>query len=435
MNKTKEHSNLIAVIVIFIFICGIMSAQASATDVQDSWLQITKDTEEPPYIKQFASAEEALASFKKSNTLLDQDVLFFGKEEGHYKLVQYFDDREIYAWTTTEYWKYYSSISSMISFRFFYVLALPPDITSEALQDGMVGTSYSQTLSATGDAPITWTIETGSLPAGLTLSGDTISGTPTTEGTSVFQVKAANNADYVTKELSITIDAAPVVPEITPPPVITPPQELPEPIPAADEASIVEAQILSVSGEKDIPDSSFALLQLQAKKVTKNSIKIGWKRVGGAVKYVIYQNKCGQAYRKYTEQTGTTITQKKLQKNTYYKYIVAAVDGRGNVLARSKAIHVATKGGKKGNVKKVTSGSSKVTLKIKKTTKIKAKAISESGKVKVAKHRGLSYESSDMKVATVSKSGKIKAVGTGKCTIYVYAQNGAFAKVKVTVKR
>ena len=97
----------------------------------------------------------------------------------------------------------------------------PPVITTTTLQGGKAGAAYSQTLAATGTAPITWSIESGSLPAGLTLSGNTISGTPTTAGTFTFKVKAANGAGSDTKELSIVIQAAPVEPG--PPPVITSP--------------------------------------------------------------------------------------------------------------------------------------------------------------------------------------------------------------------
>ena len=99
--------------------------------------------------------------------------------------------------------------------------AQAPSITTTTLPGGKVGEAYSQTLAATGTAPIAWSIESGSLPNGLTLSGNTISGTPTTAGTFTFEVKAANGAGSDTKELSIVIQAAPVEPGS--PPVITSP--------------------------------------------------------------------------------------------------------------------------------------------------------------------------------------------------------------------
>ena len=85
----------------------------------------------------------------------------------------------------------------------------PPSITTDTLPDGKVGEAYSHTLTATGTAPITWSID-GGLPAGLSLNKDTgeISGTPTADGTAKFTVKAENSAGSDTKELSITITKA-----------------------------------------------------------------------------------------------------------------------------------------------------------------------------------------------------------------------------------
>jgi len=84
-----------------------------------------------------------------------------------------------------------------------------PTITTASLPDGTVETAYSQTLAASGDTPITWTLESGgTLPTGLTLStAGVISGTPTTANTSTFTVKAANTAGSNTKQLSITISS------------------------------------------------------------------------------------------------------------------------------------------------------------------------------------------------------------------------------------
>ena len=83
-------------------------------------------------------------------------------------------------------------------------------ITTDTLPDGKVGEAYSQTLSADGTTPITWSVENGDRPTGLSLNKDTgeISGTPTAAGTSTFTVKATNSAGSDTKELSITITKA-----------------------------------------------------------------------------------------------------------------------------------------------------------------------------------------------------------------------------------
>ena len=85
-----------------------------------------------------------------------------------------------------------------------------PSITTDTLPNGKVGEAYSQTLTADGTTPITWGIDSGNLPAGLTLDEATgeISGTPTAAGTASFTVKAENSAGSDTKELSIAIAKA-----------------------------------------------------------------------------------------------------------------------------------------------------------------------------------------------------------------------------------
>jgi len=83
----------------------------------------------------------------------------------------------------------------------------PPVITTTSLSNGVVGTAYSQTLEARGATPITWSILSGTLPAGLSLNANTgvISGTPTTAGVSAFTVKATNSLGSDSKLLSITV--------------------------------------------------------------------------------------------------------------------------------------------------------------------------------------------------------------------------------------
>ena len=90
-------------------------------------------------------------------------------------------------------------------------ITIAPTITAESLPDGEVGTAYSQTLTATGDTPITWSVS-GTLPAGLSLDAATgiISGTPTTEKTSTFTVTATNDSGSDSKEYTLTIKAVPV---------------------------------------------------------------------------------------------------------------------------------------------------------------------------------------------------------------------------------
>ena len=74
------------------------------------------------------------------------------------------------------------------------IVSAPADlvITTTTLPGGTVGTAYSQTLAATGGiTPYSWSISSGTLPAGLSIGSSTglISGTPTTPGTSNFTVR------------------------------------------------------------------------------------------------------------------------------------------------------------------------------------------------------------------------------------------------------
>ena len=69
-----------------------------------------------------------------------------------------------------------------------------PDIKIKPnhLPNGTVGNPYSKTITASaGTAPYAFTVQSGSLPDGLTLStGGVLSGTPTAEGTFMFEVVA-----------------------------------------------------------------------------------------------------------------------------------------------------------------------------------------------------------------------------------------------------
>jgi hypothetical protein len=87
-------------------------------------------------------------------------------------------------------------------------------ISTTSLADGQVGGSYSATATATGGTtPYTWSLASGTLPAGLTLGGSTgtISGTPTASGTSSFTLKVTDSsspAQTASQAYSIVISAA-----------------------------------------------------------------------------------------------------------------------------------------------------------------------------------------------------------------------------------
>jgi hypothetical protein len=88
------------------------------------------------------------------------------------------------------------------------VTASPLVINTTSLPSGTVGTTYSSSLSASGGTPgYSWTVTSGGLPAGLTLSsGGQISGTPSTSGTSNFNVQVTDSGSQsLSRALSISI--------------------------------------------------------------------------------------------------------------------------------------------------------------------------------------------------------------------------------------
>ena len=87
----------------------------------------------------------------------------------------------------------------------------PPQVQTSLLQNGNVGVAYSATLTATGGTkPYSWSLKSGSLPAGLSLDSATgaITGTPTQSGSFplVFDVTDLYNAAGASGNLNVTID-------------------------------------------------------------------------------------------------------------------------------------------------------------------------------------------------------------------------------------
>ena len=196
--------------------------------------------------------------------------------------------------------------------------------------------------------------------------------------------------------------------------------------------------------------TGFRRLRARSVKQTKTSVTLQWNIIKDADGYFVYGNRCNTGTKSYKYRKLATIiggdistwTQKDLKKGTYYKYVVKAyrlVNGKKVVTDTSISVHAVTGGGKYGNAKAVSvtqignkKNVSKITLKMGKTAQIKAKEVKKDKKIE--RHRKLCYESSNTKVATVTPDGLIRATGKGTCTIWVYAQNGVYKALKITVK-
>jgi hypothetical protein len=101
-------------------------------------------------------------------------------------------------------------------------------LSADGLPDGTVGSPYSARFSASGGTePYRFSIVAGAPPAGLRLTvGGTMSGTPTTRGTSSFTVQVTDaNSVVDRRQFSVTIQA----PAVTPSPTVTPTENVAAP--------------------------------------------------------------------------------------------------------------------------------------------------------------------------------------------------------------
>ncbi|MBP3872758.1 MAG: Ig-like domain-containing protein, partial [Lachnospiraceae bacterium] len=173
-----------------------------------------------------------------------------------------------------------------------------------------------------------------------------------------------------------------------------------------------------------------------------NKVQVRWGSVTGADTYEIYAGYCGKKkYEKImTVHAGSKLTfnrlnGKKLNPKKAVKAYVAAYRNGVNI-GRTIIGHAAGPKNSYTNAKKVKTSKSTYKLKQGKTAKIKAVTVKEkNGKRLVGKSHGPEYRyaSSDENVAVVDKKGRIKAVGTGTCNIWIFAQNGRSRKVTVRV--
>lgn len=181
---------------------------------------------------------------------------------------------------------------------------------------------------------------------------------------------------------------------------------------------------------------------------TGKSIKVTWGKVAKADGYDVYMAYCKKG--KYTVVKSVksaktlSVTINKLdkkavnQKDNVKCYVVAYKKVAGKKVTIGKSITGHAVGKKNTTVtdaKKIQVRKSAYSLNKGKTAKIKATIVKKNNKLPLFGHTAkFRYDTSNKKVATVSKDGKITAKGKGTCYVYIYAVNGCAKKVKVTVK-
>lgn len=104
------------------------------------------------------------------------------------------------------------SIPQKAAAQLSVTIVAPLSITTTSLLNGILNVAYTENLDATGGVPpYSWSITTGSLPSGLSLSAaGVITGTPTTPGTFSFTVQASDTESPLqtaATQLAITVNA------------------------------------------------------------------------------------------------------------------------------------------------------------------------------------------------------------------------------------
>lgn len=133
----------------------------------------------------------------------------------------------------------------------------------------------------------------------------------------------------------------------------------------------------------------------------------------------------------------TSYTVQDLKEGTNYKFQVKAykkIDGKKYIIMSSKLIHTITESKKYGNPAKVVTDTKSVKLTVGKSITVSGQLLMPEDK-KLKEHTAvLRYETSKSEVVSVNSKGKITAKSKGSSYVYVYAQNGVYAKIKVTVQ-
>ena len=216
------------------------------------------------------------------------------------------------------------------------------------------------------------------------------------------------------------------------------------------DASVIADHVIIEAAQDMTPKAVKQVFLAKAKAKGKKALKIDWMKYQGAGGYDIFMCDCDNGAEKHTQKLIKTIkgnktfawTKKGLKAKKKYKIYVKAwkmQNGKKTYLAMSNTMHIFTSGkmGKYTNPKSVTVNTKKVTLKAGKSYKINAKVnkLKKNKKLMPATHtKVLRYISSNPGVATVSGAGVITAKAKGKCTVYVFAANGARQAVAVDVK-
>jgi len=282
---------------------------------------------------------------------------------------------------------------------------IAPTIITATLPNGVVNTAYSQTFTATGDTPITWSLESGTLPTGLNLLGSgIISGTPTTAGAFNFSVKAINISGSNTKQFSITIT--------------TTEGGSTQSIDGTWVSSI--GMQITINGSTGVINQYGTLNLLSQDAVNKGYVKIGdqfWRNLISTGNLTWSGQQLGITYNTSSPNVAT---------GTGWMDNTFTLSADGQKLTVGTAIY--TRGGGGTAVTGVTLDQTSLNLTVGVTATLTATVAPST-----ATNKAVTWSSSNANVATVN-SGTVTAVAIGNATITVTtADGGKTATCAVTV--
>lgn len=299
--------------------------------------------------------------------------------------------------------------------------------------------------------------------------GSLLSGMPSEVGE--YEVTAAvpsENPHYQGEvTIAFSIQKMPVTPSPTPTatPEATPAHITESPIPTITAAPIPTAAATIPMWDKTatpdttkesegtivptvslIPEKQDASLALTGEvKAAKHKVTLQWQEIDGAEGYLIYAAKCNRNEKKtkfkrikeISSGSQVRFVHRKCAKNTWYKYRIKAyrvVNGKKVVFAEAMELHILTKGSKKiTNPSGISVSQKNINLKAGEKGNIKAKVLLPKGKKTKWHIEKIRYIALNPLIASVSRSGVVRAKQKGNCEIYVVTQNGIKKKLTITV--
>ena len=249
--------------------------------------------------------------------------------------------------------------------------------------------------------------------------------------------------------------SATVEPQVTEKPEVTV-----EPEVTVQPEETVKPEVTVAPETTPIPDSTITKEMLEENAITlneklrvsqeKNKIYISWGKLNKADGYKVYVQYCNKQFasplkvinnKNVTSVAVTKVNGSKINlKKNYKVYVVAYknIDNKKELFGKTITAHiVGRKNASQTNARAVKVEKKLYILKKNAQVKIKAKTIlvDKNKQLLSDEHeKEFRYATGNTKVATISKDGQLKAVGNGKCFIYVYARNGYANKIKVVVK-